>query len=231
MFIFVGTHVIVHRVGSHEPQPGLFLTEWQSFGEEIIEKNGKIADIVTLLATLEFKNSNSDEYYGRSLANHYPNYFRSPTGAIIRLDCKKDKNIWQNLNFVKILEKYGFLDGAMGQENFLNEGHLLSWSLLEIEALEFVVSILKDTFQFSNYSHYFRHHVPSPMWEAMRQKEKGLEKVKILIPLASKKFWNSVKEEHLSERGNRRLLLMRLIFFSVEPEISNTYENFLPTKC
>ena len=222
-------------MGRHQPPPGLFLTEWQSFGEEIFEKNGKIADIVTLLATLEFKNSNSDDYiYSRNLANHYPNYFQSPTGAIIRLDCKKDKNIWQNLNFVKILEKYGFLDGAMEQENFLNEGHLLSWSLLEIEALEFVVSILKDTFQFNNYSHYFRHRVPSPMWEAMRQKEKGLEKVKILIPLASKKFWNSVKEEQLSERsafGNRRLLLMRLILFQLNQKFQIPIKTFHPTKC
>ena len=188
--------------------------EWQIFGEEIIEKDGKVADIVTLISTLELKNSNPNgySYMDRSgdLADNYPNYFRLPTGAIINMKFgfhkEEDKNILQNLNFLKMLAKYGYLDGVMGQEKFVIEGWLLSWSLWEIEALKFVVSFLRDKFQFQ-----FTDYAQSPMWDAMRQKEKGLEKVQTLIPMATKKFWNSVRKGHLS--GYRRLLLMRRILF------------------
>jgi hypothetical protein len=166
------------------------LPEWRKFGEEIIEKNGKVADIVTLISKLEFK-FNIPKPHG----DQYPNHFCSPTKTIIHLEYKKDENLWQNLNFVKILVKYGVLDGAMGQKDFLTEGHLLSWSLLEIETLKYVVSILKDKFKFqlTNYCQYFQHYKSSPMWEAMRQKENGLENVQIMIPLAARKFWNSGK--------------------------------------
>ena len=195
----------------HDP-PGRFMAEWRSFGEEIIEKNGKVADIVTLISTLELKNSTPNRYpYSdsiRNLANQHPNYFRSPIGAITHIGCQKDPDIRQNLNFVKILAKYGVLDGAMGQEPFKNENYILSWSLWEIEALKFVVSFLRDKFQFQ-----LTDYAQSPMWEAIRQKEKGLEKVQVLIPLATKKFWNSVRKGHLS--GYRRLLLMRLILFQL----------------
>ena len=160
---------------------------WRKFGEEIIEKNGKIADIVTLMSKL---------VNIRVPTNGYSN-FTSPTTLIRHLDYKKDGNLRQNLKFVKILVKYGVLDGAMGEKHngFLTEGHLLSWSLLEIETLEYVVSILKDKykFQLTNYCQYFQHYRSSPMWEAMRQKDNGLEKVQMMIPLAARKFWNSGK--------------------------------------
>ena len=203
------------------------LPEWQSFGEDIIEKNGKVADIVTLISTLELKNSNPNGFsymdssvINRNLADLYPNYFRSPTGAIINMKFgfhkEEDTNILQNLNFLKMLAKYGVLDGAMGQEKFFVEndavGYLLSWSLWEIEALKFVVSFLRDKFQFQ-----LNDYAQSPMWEAMRQKEKGLEKVRVLIPLATKKFWNSVRKGHLS--GYRRLLLVRPILFQLNQKL------------
>ena len=125
----------------------------------------------------------------------------------------KDKNPGQNLNYVKILVKYGVLDGAMGEKHngFLTEAHLLSWSLLEIQTLEYVVSILKDKFKFqlTNYCQYFQRYESSPMWEAMRQKENGLEKVQIMIPLAARKFWNSGK----NSRGLYRLFFAILIPF------------------
>ena len=171
--------------------------EWRKFGEEIIEKNGEVADIVTLLSKLEFKLNNPQPH-----GNQYPNHFSSPTQTIRHLDYKKDENLWQNLKFVKILVKYGVLDDAMGQKEFLIEGRLLSWSLLEIETLKYVVSILKDKFKFhlTNYCQYFQHYKSSPMWEALRQKENGLEKVQIMIPLAARKFWNSGKKPSYSHR-------------------------------
>ena len=193
--------------------------EWQIFGEEIIEKDGKVADIVTLISTLELKNSNPNgySYMDRSgdLADNYPNYFRLPTGAIINMKFgfhkEEDKNILQNLNFLKMMVKYGVLDVAMEPEKFFIEG-LLSWSLWEIEALKFVVSFLRDKFQLQ-----FTDYAQSPMWEAMRQKEKGLEKVQMLIPLATKKFWNSVRKGHSSEY--RRLLLMRPILSQLNQKL------------
>ena len=167
------------------------LPEWQRFGDKIIKKNGKVADIVTLISTFKKNNPNKRNI---TWQDQRTNYFRSPIDIIKHLSQQKDH--WQNLNYVKILVKYGVLDNAMGQEKFLNEGYLLSWSLWDIEALKFVVSILREKFQFklSDYSHYFRYSESSPMWDAMTQKEKGLEKVRILAPLTSKKFWNSGKK-------------------------------------
>ena len=187
----------------HDP-PGRFMQEWRSFGEEIIEKNGKVADIVTLISTFKENNPNKRN---KTLQDQRTNYFRSPIDAIKHLSQRKDANNWQSLNYVKILVKYGVLDNAMGQENFLNEGYLLSWSLWEIEALKFVVSILREKFQFkmTDYGHYFRYSESSPMWDAMMQKEKALEKVNILAPLTSKKFWNSGKKMRFS--GNDHTLL------------------------
>ena len=174
------------------------LPKWQRFGDEIIEKNEKVADIVTLISTFRTNNPNKMNY---SWADQYTNYFRSPIDTIKHLEQQKKANPWQNLNFVKILVKYGVLDEAMGREKFLNEGRLLCWSLLEMDALKFVVSILREKFQFKlcDYSHYSRHIGSSPMWDAMRHKENGLEKVQLLVPLTSKRFWNSRKKISFSE--------------------------------
>ena len=165
------------------------LPEWQRFGDEIIEKNGKVADIVTLISTFKLNN------------DQFTNYFRSPIDTIKHLEQQKKANPWENLNFVKILVKYGVLDQAMGRDNFLNEGRLLCWSLLEMDALKFVVSILKNKFQFKlfNYSHYLCHSGSSPMWNAMKDKQKGFEKVQLLVPLTSKTFWNSRKKMSYSD--------------------------------
>ena len=216
IFIFVGVYEPKVSTVGNDKKGARCLQEWQSFGENIIEKNGKVADIVAFISTLELKNSNKNrldiEYIdsSRDLSNEYPNYFRSPTEAIINMKfgCHKeeDKNIVQNLNFLKMLANYGLLDGLMGKEKFLIEDWLLSWSLWEIEALEFVVSYLRDKFQFQ-----FTDYAQSPIWDAMRQKEKGFEKVQMLIPLAAKKFWNSGRKGHSSRFY--RLLLMRLILF------------------
>ena len=189
------------------------LPEWKSFGEDIIEKNGKVADIVTLISTLELKTSKRKGYSyiddSRDLSNHYPNYFRSPIAAIINMRFgfhkEEDKNIVQNLIFLKMMAKYSYLDRAMRQEKIFIES-LLNWSLWKLEALEFVVPFLRDKFQIQ-----FTDYAKSPMWAAMRQKEKGLEKVQMLIPLAAKKFWNSSRKGHSS--GYYRLLLMRPILF------------------
>ena len=55
------------------------LPKWQRFGDEIIEKNGKVADIVTLISTFRTNNPNKMNY---SLADQYNNYFRSPIDTI-----------------------------------------------------------------------------------------------------------------------------------------------------
>ena len=185
------------------------LQEWQSFGEDIIERNGKVADMITLISTLGLKSGYSFMKNSRDLSDHYLNYFRSPIEAIINMRFgyhkEEDKNIVQNLNFLKMMAKYGYLDRAMKQEKFFIES-LLNWSLWELEALKFVVPFLKDKFQIQ-----FTDYAQSPIWEAMRQKEKGLEKMQILIPLAAKKFWNSARKGHSSRYY--RLPLMRPILF------------------
>ena len=209
-YLFVGVYESKLSTVGNDKKAARCLQEWQSFGEHIIEKNGKVADIVALISTLELKNSNPMDS-SRDLAGDYPNYFQSPTEAIINMKFGFHKDILQNLNFLKMLAKYGFLDGAMGQDKFFIE-RLLNWSLWEIEALKFVVSFLRDKFQIQ-----FTDYAQSPMWEAMKQKEKGLEKVQMLIPLATKKFWNSVRKGHSS--GYRRLLLMRPILLQLNQKL------------
>ena len=106
---------------------------------------------------------------------------------------------------------YGHLNSIMKQEPFENEALLLCWSLSKMEALKYVVDILLNKFQFklTDYAHYVSICRTSPMWKAIREKENGLEKVQLLIPLATKQFWNSGKNardyNYSFGRGNKLL--------------------------
>ena len=97
------------------PSAPLSLQEWGRFANKIIEKNGKVADIVTFIST--FRENHLKAYnweYERTWSHHSTNYFRSSTETMIDFKQQKDTNLWQTLNFVKILAKYGVLDDSMG---------------------------------------------------------------------------------------------------------------------
>ena len=97
----------------------LSLQEWGRFGNKIIEKNGKVADIVTFISAFRENNLNnrtwSENYeYERSWSLQSTSYYRSSTETTIHFKQQKDANLWQTLNFVKILAKYDILDASMG---------------------------------------------------------------------------------------------------------------------
>ena len=90
---------------------GAYLEDWQKFGEVI--KHGKVADVVTFISNFQKFNTSS-----------YMNY----------LKYQNDTTLWQKLNFVKILVKYGVLERNLNNETwdyfvFGPFCYLLAWSL------------------------------------------------------------------------------------------------------
>ena len=101
------------------PSAPLSLQAWTLLGIKIFGKNGKVADIVTFISAFRENNLNnrtwSENYeYERTWSLQSSNYHRSSTETIIHFKQQKDTNLWQTLNFVKILAKYDVLDASMG---------------------------------------------------------------------------------------------------------------------
>ena len=97
----------------------LSLPDWARLMFKVIEKNGKVADIVTFISTFREQNLNNRTWsekceYERTWSHQSTNYYHSSTDSMIHFKQQKDTNLWQTLNFVKILAKYGVLDDSMG---------------------------------------------------------------------------------------------------------------------
>ena len=98
----------------------LGLQDWILLYCKIIQKNGKVADIVTFISTFRESHLNNRTWsekceYERNWSHQSTNYYyRSSTETMIHFKQQKDTNLWQTLNFVKILAKYGVLDDSMG---------------------------------------------------------------------------------------------------------------------
>ena len=84
----------------------------------------------------------------------------------------------QNLTFLKLLVKYDFLQG-LGEAYYASK--LLCWSLLEMNALKFVVPILRNEFELTltKYGQDMNNYGSSPVRAAIRQKENGFEKLEV----------------------------------------------------
>jgi len=148
---------------------------WQQL-QDIIEKNGEnVADIVTLIPRMDY----------------YDITYSLPVQIIRNWESAVDnsKNLSQNLRFLKLLGKYNFFHG-LGVTYY--PSCLLSWSLIDLEALKFVVPVLQKEINYKLEDYGFDWG-KSPLWAAIRKTENGVEKLKMLIPLATKKFWNSGK--------------------------------------
>ena len=97
------------------PTAPLNLQDWVMFSLKIIGEKGKVADIVTFISTFRENHLKAYDYeYERTWSHQSRNYYRSSTETIIDFKQQKDTNLWQTVNFVKILAKYGFLDDSMG---------------------------------------------------------------------------------------------------------------------
>ena len=161
--------------------------EWQRlFGS--IEENGKVGEIVTFLTKLVSKGSHLSSLpastihgYVGSLSYRYTGYY-----------CHNDKEFWESYKFLKLLVKHDFLHGL---GDYYYASYVLYWSLFEMEALKVVVPTLINELQFKlvKYGQDFRNYSSSPIWAAIRIKGNEVERLKMLIPLATKKFWNSGK--------------------------------------
>ena len=161
--------------------------EWQRLGQ-IIEENGKVGEIVTFLTKLVSKGSHLSSLpastihgYVGSLSYRYTGYY-----------CHNDKEFWESYKFLKLLVIHDFLHGL---GDYYNASYLLYWSLFEMEALKLVASTLVNELQFElvNYGEVFRNYGSSPIWASIRIIGNEVERLKMLIPLATKKFWNSGK--------------------------------------
>ena len=152
--------------------------EWQRLGR-IIEENGKIGEIVTFLTKLVSKGSHLSRLPATTIHDSLSYRYI-------------DNEFWQNYKFFKLLVKHDFLHGL---GDYYYASYVLYWSLLEMEALKVVVPTLINELQFKlvKYGQDFRNYGSSPIWAAIRMKENEVERLKMLIPLATKKFWNSGK--------------------------------------
>ena len=152
--------------------------EWQRLGR-IIEENGKIGEIVTFLTKLVSKGSHLSRLPATTIHDSLSYRYI-------------DNEFWQNYQFFKLLVKHDFLHGL---GDYYYASYVLYWSLLEMEALKVVVPTLINELQFKlvKYGQDFRNYGSSPIWAAIRMKENEAERLKMLIPLATKKFWNSGK--------------------------------------
>ena len=101
------------------PSAPLNFQAWAILGTKIFGKNGKVADIVTFISAFRENNlSNrtwSENYeYERTWSLQSTNYRPSSTETVIHFKQQKNTNLWQTLNFVKILAKYDVLDASVG---------------------------------------------------------------------------------------------------------------------
>ena len=153
--------------------------EWQRLGR-IIEENGKIGEIVTFITKLVSKGSHLSYLPATTIPGH-----------VGSLSCN-DNEFWQSYKFLKLLVKHDFLHGL---GDYYYASYVLYWSLFEMEALKVVVPTLINELQFKlvKYGQDFRNYSSSPIWAAIRIKGNEVERLKMLIPLATKKFWNSGK--------------------------------------
>ena len=153
--------------------------EWQRLGR-IIEENGKIGEIVTFITKLVSKGSHLSYLPATTIPGH--------VGSL----SSNDNEFWQSYKFLKLLVKHDFLHGL---GDYYYASYVLYWSLFEMEALKVVVPTLINELQFKlvKYGQDFRNYSSSPIWAAIRIKGNEVERLKMLIPLATKKFWNSGK--------------------------------------
>ena len=102
------------------PSAPLSLQAWAILGTKIFGKVGKlpkVADIVTFISTFRENHLKTYDYeYERTWSHQSTNYnyHHSLTETMIHFKQQKDTNLWQTLNFVKILAKYDVLDASMG---------------------------------------------------------------------------------------------------------------------
>ena len=84
----------------------------------------------------------------------------------------------QNLTFFKLLVKNEFLQG-LGEAYYASK--ILCWSLSEMNALKFVVPILRNEFELTltKYGQDMNNYGSSPIWAAIRQKENGFDKLEV----------------------------------------------------
>ena len=88
------------------------------------------------------------------------------------------KDLSQNLRFLKLLEKYDFFHG-LGVTYY--PSCLLSWSLIDLEALKFVVPVLQKEidYKLEDYGYDSSHNGKSPLWAAIRKIENAVETLKV----------------------------------------------------
>ena len=151
--------------------------DWQRLIKKVEKSEKNVADIVTLTQNLD--------YLEVSLC--------LPAQGLRSFESVLNLRYWQNFRYLKLLVKYDHLHGL--RESYYASDGLISWSLVEMEALKFVMPILQKELilELKIYGRGFNNYGLCPLWVAIRQKKNGLENMKMLIPFATKKFWNSGK--------------------------------------
>ena len=87
------------------------------------------------------------------------------------------KTFWQNLRYLKLLGKYNFFHG-LGVTYY--PSCLLSWSMIDLEALKFVVQVLQKEINYKLEGYGADYPLwKSPIWAAIRKIENGVEKLKV----------------------------------------------------
>jgi len=153
------------------------LKQWKKLVQEV-EKNGSVADIISLIPRL-----NKDNFYDA------PVYVPESNDLSI---------ILRDLRFLKLVQKFNFFKGMKHCDFFKN---LITWAVNDMDALNFVMPIAKnsETYLECKCQGSIKHPFPIKKYgkygkcpiEKIIRNDLGLDKLKMIVPITSKTFWNT----------------------------------------
>jgi len=166
--------------------------EWLSLIELVMQK-GDVSDMIGLVERI-LSPTRFYEWEKRLPAQNIPDQSGRNGMINFTLDETAKEDIWKTLKYFKVLLKHKFLQGLESDSPYREKKYyaskLLFWSLRDMEAFEFVLPLVQNYAQFQMISYT---QSCDPIWGAIRLNDEDLTKLQMLIPLATKKFWNSGK--------------------------------------
>ena len=159
--------------------------QWEMLSQ-LIEEKGNVADFITFIQRREDcydrKNVYSDDLEVRIFEAYYE-FEHSPLEAAMNYG----KHYWRDLKFLEMLRNHKFLIGIE-----IHAKRLVFWAVAKmkgLEALRCVLSILPNKPIYTQYDLEYGNSVFDAINYAISVQD--LAKLKLLIPLATKLFWNS----------------------------------------
>ena len=159
--------------------------QWEIFAKTI-EQKGAPSDFIMFIQRMEESFGRQNHYCGgveMKIVKATYEFEHSPLEAAIN----HGKYYWCDLKFLKILKNHKFLHGVEALAK-----RLVFWAVAKMkgtEALECVLSILPNRRLYTHYDLEYGNSVLDPIYYSIRRQD--VNKLKLLIPLATSGYWNS----------------------------------------